>query len=105
VIPRLHKLDLIGPDTVNKTMFLVDAAAPAASLRESQRLGFADAHEGVSENGGHQVEETERGFSVRLNPIPQIVLKITGDHRNAICWLGHKLDLGLDLFTLSRPTE
>ena len=76
MVARLHKLNLIGPDAIDEAMFMRDAATPAAGLRKSQRLGFADAHEWVSENGCHQVEETERSFTVCFNPIPQIVSKI-----------------------------
>jgi hypothetical protein len=77
MIPRLHKLDLIGPDSVDEPVLLGNATTPAACLRESQWLGFADAHEGVSENRCHQVKGTERVFAVRINPVAQIVPKIT----------------------------
>jgi hypothetical protein len=58
-------------------MLLRDPSTPATGLRESQWFGFADAHKGIGDDGCYQVKDTECGFAVRLNPVPQIVSKIT----------------------------
>jgi len=41
-----------------------------------ERLGLADTLEWIGEDGGHQVKDSECGFAVRLDPVPQIVSKI-----------------------------
>lgn len=76
VIPRLVELDAVGDDAVDEPMLLSDAAAPATGQFEPQRLRLADAREWLSEDCCHQINDAERGFAVRLNPVPQIFSKL-----------------------------
>jgi hypothetical protein len=58
-------------------MLLGDAAAPASGQFVLERLRLADAVEWIGEDSGHQVKDTECDFAIRLDPVPQIVLKLT----------------------------
>jgi hypothetical protein len=64
VIPCLEKIDSVGGDFIDQAMLLSNSPAPAAGLRESQRLGFADAREWVSEHGFHQFQNAERRLAI-----------------------------------------
>jgi len=70
VIPRLEEIDSVLGDAIDEAMLLGDAAAPAAGQLVLERLRLADAREGVGEDSGHQVKDSERGFAVRLDPVP-----------------------------------
>jgi len=45
-------------------MLLSNSPAPAAGLRESQRLGFADAREWVSEHSFYEFQSANRRLAI-----------------------------------------
>jgi len=76
VIPRLNEFDPVGEHSINDTMFFGDSPAPATGEFMPQRLGFADALEGIGEDGRHQIEDPQRDLAVGLNPATQIFSKM-----------------------------
>jgi hypothetical protein len=84
VIPRLEKFASICFDPVYNSVLLCNAPAPASRQFKTERLGLADAVEWVGKYGGHEVKDAEGSFSVRLNPVAKVGLKVTRNHRETI---------------------
>jgi hypothetical protein len=76
VVPRLNEFNPVSKHPINDAMFLVDSAAPATGETMAQRLGFTNSPEWIVKNRLHQVENPKRGFSVCLNPAPQVLAKV-----------------------------
>ena len=53
-------------------MLLRDAPGPDIGAEVFQRLGLADAVEGVSQNGLNQIQPSLGGAAVRLNPVLEV---------------------------------
>jgi hypothetical protein len=70
VIPRLVKLDAVAAHSINQPMLLRYAPAPATSQLKSERFRLSDPAEWIGEDGCHQVKNAERGFAIRLDPVP-----------------------------------
>lgn len=76
MITRLDEFNPVSIHPIDDTMFLVNSPAPATGEIMTQRLGFANSLEWISENRGHQVKNPKRAFAVYLNPAPQILSKV-----------------------------
>jgi D-serine deaminase-like pyridoxal phosphate-dependent protein len=57
-------------------MLLRNPPAPETSQREFKRLGLADTRIRIGKDSRYQVKNAERCFAIRLNPMPQILLKL-----------------------------
>lgn len=69
VVTALQELDSVGLDQIDTAMLLRDAPGPDIGTEVFQRLGLADAVEGVAQNGLNQIQQALGGTAVRLNPV------------------------------------
>ena len=80
MVTRLNKLNAVCEDSVDDAVLLGESPAPASREFITQRLGLSYAGEGVGEYSSHEIDEPERSFTVGLNPIPQILAKMSGNN-------------------------
>jgi len=92
VIPRLQEFDPLCINSVYQPVLLCYSPAPTPRQLEFKRFGFADSHEWISEDGGHQVKHAERSFSVGLDPVPQIFLKLARNYSDSIHSIAHSFN-------------
>jgi hypothetical protein len=76
VISPLQKLHSVCPDEIHEAVLLGDAARPHASSQVFQRLGFADAGEGIAQHGTHQLQQAPGGALVGCDPVLQVIQKL-----------------------------
>ena len=77
MVSSLMKLDLVGGHAIDQAMFLSNATAPATGQRESERLRLTDPFKWVGQNSCYEVEDSESNLTVSLDPVTQIVAKLT----------------------------
>ena len=68
-------------------MLLCQSTRPNASIEVLQRLRFADALERISHDRFDQIESAQRGFSILLHPVPQIIPELWVKNGDAILML------------------
>src|ERR1035437_7833322 len=73
VVAGLHKFDAVAEDFVHQAVGLIDPPRPNVATEVLQVFRFADAGEWIAEGGLHQVEHPERGLSVRVDSISEIL--------------------------------
>jgi hypothetical protein len=70
VVACLKEINAFDADAVHQSMFLRNPPRPTASQQISQRLGFSWALEGIAQHRFDQIQYSDRGTPVALDPIP-----------------------------------
>lgn len=73
MIAGLQKIDPLSADEIDKPMLLGQPARPEAGRQILQRLGLALSGKGIPQDGFNKMERAERDFSVRFDPIAQVL--------------------------------
>ena len=69
VIARLQKVDAIVVHEIDQAMLLRNAPRPNTGAEILQRFRFSDIAERLPHNRFDQLQNTERGTTIRFNPI------------------------------------
>jgi hypothetical protein len=72
MISGLKEIDPTLRHAINQPVLLGDAPRPAARQYIPERLWFADSCERISEHCLYEFEDSERGLTVRPDPIAQV---------------------------------
>lgn len=79
MIPAHQEVDAIVANEVDKPMFLRDAPGPDIGSQVPEGLRLPDALKRISQNGFHELEDSQRGLSVGIDPemqvLPELILK------------------------------
>ncbi len=100
VITRLDEINSVNPDNIYKSMLLCNSARPDTRSKKFKRFRFADTLEWISYDRFDQLKNTDDGFAVCLNPVPQIFPELRLEY-------GFPLSVGLGCldrsFTQNQP--
>src|SRR5205085_7266697 len=75
-IAGLQEVDAVAGDAVGDAVLLGQAARPDAGPQVLQRLGLANALEGIANDGLDEVEGPQRDAAVRLHPVAQVLAEL-----------------------------
>jgi len=84
VIPGLQEIDSVPGHPINQAMFLGDPPGPSAGEQILQRLGLADASEGIAQNRLNQLKDAQCNGPVRLHPVTQVGSELRMEDRLAL---------------------
>jgi len=73
VVASLQEFNAVGEDVIHEAIRFIDPSGPDAATEVLQRFWFADAVERISETRFHQVEHSERGLAVGVDPMAEIL--------------------------------
>jgi hypothetical protein len=76
VIAGLEKIDPVFSDDIDDPVLLGQPPRPRAREDMLQRLGLADAMEGISQNGLDEVQSPKGNSAIDLDPMPEIFPKL-----------------------------
>jgi hypothetical protein len=76
VIAPLQELHAISLHQLDAAVLLGEAARPDIRPEVAQRLGFANAGEGIAKDGPHQIEETPCRAAIVLDPMLQVIQEL-----------------------------
>jgi hypothetical protein len=70
VVASLKEINAFDADAVHQSMFLGNPSGPTTSEQIPEQLGFAGALEGIVQHCFDQIQYSDRGTAVGLDPIP-----------------------------------
>ena len=73
VVTGLQEFNAILEHFVHQTIRFIDPTRPHIAADVFQRFRLANPFDGIPQHRLHQIEHTQRGFPIRIHPIPQIV--------------------------------
>lgn len=73
VVACLEKIDALFGDAVYQAMFLGDAPWPATGEEIAEGFRLAGALERIAQHCFDQIQRSDRGIPIGLDPVPQIL--------------------------------
>lgn len=89
MVTSLKEIDSFVSDPVNQSVFLADPPRPATGQHITERLGFAHALKRISHHRFDKIEYSHRGAPVGLDPVPQVVTKLSMENSNSFSLVAH----------------
>jgi hypothetical protein len=93
VVSRLQKIDPIGAHSVHQSVLLRYSSRPTTCQYVSKRFRFPDSSERIAQNSFHQIEDSKRDISVRLDPVLQIFPEFQLKDGGPLTFLAHPTSL------------
>ncbi len=73
MVSRHEQIHDIVVHAIYESIFLGDASRPEVRTQMTERLGLSKSREGIPQRRLDQVEQPERRFPVRLDPIAKVL--------------------------------